>query len=91
MRLYLEHEQKRRLVERARLHGNTISEEIGCALDFYIALGICSEDELGQLARRAKSSAERIIIKLDETTTYVERTLAKVNRRARPSCAFRRC
>lgn len=89
-RLYVEPEQKRKLSERARLHGNTISEEVNCALDFYLALGVCPEDELIHIARPAKLSAARIIRKLDKTTSYLRRTLAKVNRPARTSCSFPR-
>jgi hypothetical protein len=62
-RLYLGDEQKRQLAERARLHGNTFSDEVSCALDIYLALGACTEDELSDLAREAKLSAERIIRK----------------------------
>jgi hypothetical protein len=75
-RLYLDPKQKRQLVGRARLHGNTFSEEVNYALDFHLGLGVCVEDELSEVAREAKLSAERIIRKLDETTAYVRRTLA---------------
>jgi hypothetical protein len=89
-RIYIEPEQKRQLAERARLHGNTFSEEVSCALDFYLALGVCAEDELNEIAREANLSAERIIRKLDDTTAYVRRTLAKANRPTRAVRSFPR-
>ncbi len=89
-RLYLDSEQKGQLEERARLHGNTFSQEVRSALDFYLALDVCAEDELSDLARGAELSAERIIRKLDDTTAYLRRTLAKGNRPAPPLCRFRR-
>jgi hypothetical protein len=79
-RVYIEPEQKRQLMERARLRGTSLSEEVRCALDFYLALGVCAEDELSEIAREANLSAERIIRKLDDTTAYVRRTLVKANR-----------
>ena len=82
-RVYIQPEQKERLAERARLHGNTLSEEVRCALDFYLTLGAWSQDELSEIAREAKLSAERIIRKLDDTNAYVRRPLANANRPAR--------
>jgi hypothetical protein len=89
-RLYIEPEQKRQLAERAKIHGNTFSQEVSRALDFYLSLGVCAEDELREMARAANLSADRIIKKLDETTTYIERALAKLNRPPRSSCSFPR-
>jgi hypothetical protein len=85
LRLYIQPKQKRQLAERARLRGNTFSEEISCALDFYLSLDICAEDELTRPAHGAKLSAERIITKLDATTTYLQRAQAKVKRPSRSS------
>jgi hypothetical protein len=90
MRLYIEPEQKRRLAERARIHGNTFSAEVNCALDFYLAVDVCEEEELADLAGPAKLSTERIIRTLDKTISYVHRALAKVNRPARFSGSFPR-
>ena len=81
-RLYLNPEQKRQLAERAQLHGSTLAEEVSSALDFYLGLGVCSEDDLSDMARAASLSAERIIKKLDGTIAYLRRTQAKINRRA---------
>jgi hypothetical protein len=89
-RLYLDPEQKRQLAERARLHGKTFSEEVSCAVNFSMALGIYAEDELTDMARAANLSADRIVRKLDETNTYVRRAMARIDRAARSSRSFPR-
>ena len=84
-RLYIRPEQKRRLAESARLQGRTLSEEVSRALNFYLRLGVCAEDELNDMAHEAKLSAERIIRQLDNTTAYIQRTLARAHRPAQDS------
>jgi len=89
-RLYVEPKQRRQLAERARLHGNTFSEEVSRALDFYLSLGVRAEQELRDMVRAAYLSADRIIRNSDDTIAHLSRALAKINRPARSSRSFPR-
>lgn len=68
-RLRLNQRQKRRLAERARLTGRSVSEEIQNAIDLYLLLPFQSKEALGAIFNLANHSADRT--QLDETICYV--------------------
>jgi len=70
--------QKRRLAQRAKLRGKSFSQEVRDAVDLYLDLPV-EKDELSAMARAANRSADRMIKKLDDTISYVGRTLRHRN------------
>ena len=72
--IHIDPKQKRRLARRAKLRGKSFSQEVRDAVDLYLAMPVKSEQQLSVLARAANRSADRMIKKLDETISYVERT-----------------
>ena len=70
-RLRLNQRQKRRLTERARLTGRSVSEEIQNAIDLYSLLPFQSKEALGAIFNLANHSADRTLRKLDETICYL--------------------
>jgi GH25 family lysozyme M1 (1,4-beta-N-acetylmuramidase) len=69
--IHLDPKQKARLMRRAKRRGRSFSQEVRNAVDFYLALPVETEEELGLLARAANESAQHSIKKLDETIEYV--------------------
>jgi hypothetical protein len=76
--IHIDPKQKRQLTRRAKLRGNSFSQEVRTAIGMYLALPVESEDELNLLARAANRSADRSIKKLDETIAYVDRVLKEM-------------
>jgi predicted DNA-binding protein len=74
----LEPEQKKRLARRAKLRGKSFSQEVRDAIDLYLDIPIESEEELSILAKEANRSADRMIKRLDETITHVDRVLRQM-------------
>jgi len=72
--IHFDDKQKRRLTQRAKLRGKSFSQEVREAVDLYLDLPV-ENDELSLLARAANRSADRMIKKLDDTISYVGRTL----------------
>jgi hypothetical protein len=73
--IHFDDNQKRRLTQRAKLRGKSFSQEVRDAVDLYLDLPVEKEAELASLARAANHSADRMIKKLDETISYVDRAL----------------
>ena len=78
--IHLDPKQKKRLARRAKLRGKSFSQEVRDAVDLYLDLPVESEKELSALARAANQSAGRMIKKLDETITYVDRILKSMRK-----------
>ena len=78
--IHLDPKQKKRLARRAKLRGNSFSQEVRDAVDLYLDLPVETEDELKTLARMANESADRSIKKLDETIAYVDRILKEMRK-----------
>lgn len=70
----LDPKQRRQLILRARENGTSLGQEVGHALNLYLAMPIDLED----LAREANRSADRMIRKLDGTLLYVNRILRQL-------------
>jgi len=66
---------KRRLARRARISGKSISEGMPNAVDYYLKLPIEGKEELTAFLKLASRSADRTLKNLDETISYVNRTL----------------
>ena len=79
--VHLEPRQKARLAKRARLRGNSFSQEVREALDFYLEIPPRQIEELQMLAHEANRSADRILKRLDETTEAVGRVLKRMGNR----------
>ena len=73
--IHFNDKQKRRLTERAKLRGKSFSQEVRDAVDLYLDVPVETEAELANLAREANRSADRMIKKLDDTISYVDRVL----------------
>jgi len=73
--IHFDDKQKRRLAQRARLRGKSFSQEVRDAVDLYLDVPVEKEAELVSLARAANRSADRMIKRLDETISYVDRAL----------------
>jgi len=73
--IHMDPKQKRLLARRAKLRGESFSQEVRNAVDLYLAMPVQSEEELSLLAHSANRSADRTIKKLDETIAYVDRVL----------------
>ena len=78
--IHLDPKQKKRLARRAKLRGKSFSQEVRDAVDIYLDLPVESEKELSALARAANQSADRMIKKLDETITYVDKILKSMRK-----------
>ena len=76
--IHFDDKQKRRLAQRAKLRGKSFSQEVRDAVDLYLDLPV-EKDELSAMARAANRSADRMIKKLDDTISYVGRTLRHRN------------
>ena len=72
--IHFDDKQKRRLTQRAKLRGKSFSQEVRDAVDLYLDLPV-EKDELSAMARAANRSADRMIKKLDDTISYVDRVL----------------
>jgi hypothetical protein len=68
---------KRQLARRARISGNSVSEEMRNAVDFYLQLPFRGKEELSAFLKLASCSADRTLRRLDETISYVKRTLER--------------
>jgi hypothetical protein len=73
--IHFDDKQKRRLTLRAKLRGKSFSQEVRDAVDLYLDVPVEKEAELANLAREANRSADRMIKKLDDTISYVDRIL----------------
>jgi hypothetical protein len=73
--IHFNDKQKRRLTARAKLRGKSFSQEVRDAVDLYLDVPVETEAELANLAREANRSADRMIKKLDDTISYVDRVL----------------
>ena len=88
-RVHLNQRQKRQLMRRARISGESVSDVVRRAIDLYIDLPIrktiATDEELAGFFCAINRSADRIIRKLDETILHVDRVLkpkAKVRGRS---------
>jgi len=72
--IHFDDKQKRRLAQRAKLRGKSFSQEVRDAVDLYLDLPV-EKEELSTMARAANRSADRMIKKLDDTISYVDRVL----------------
>ena len=72
--IHFDDNQKRRLAQRAKLRGKSFSQEVREAVDLYLDIPI-EREELSTMARAANRSANRMIKKLDDTISYVDRIL----------------
>src|SRR5882724_167667 len=73
--IHFNDKQKRRLTLRAKLRGKSFSQEVRDAVDLYLDVPVEKEADLANLAREANRSADRMIKKLDDTISYVDRVL----------------
>lgn len=64
--------QKKRLQRRAKLRGKSFSQEVRDAADLDLDLPVSTEEELKNLARMAKESADGSIARLDETIACID-------------------
>lgn len=74
--IHFDDKQKRRLAQRAKLRGKSFSQEVRDAVDLYLDLPV-EKDELSAMARAANHSADRVIRRLDDTISYVDRILRR--------------
>ena len=79
--IHLDPKQKKRLAHRAKLRGKSFSQEVRDAIELYLDIPIESEEELSALAKEANRSADRMIKRLDETITHVDRVLRHMRKK----------
>jgi len=79
--VHLHPRQKARLTARARRRGNSFSQEVREALDFYLDTPPQQIEELGTLAREANHSADRMLERLDDAIAAVGRVLNRMDRK----------
>ena len=78
--VYFGERRKGRLIQRARLRGKSISQEVRDAVDLYLFVPVETEEELAALARAANRAADQMIKRLDETIACIDRELRHVKR-----------
>jgi len=78
--IHMDSKQKARLAKRAKLRGKSFSQEVRDAVDLYLDIPVGEEEELAALAREAKRAADRMIKRLDETISNVDRTLKQIRK-----------
>jgi transcription initiation factor IIE alpha subunit len=81
---HLHTRQERQLAKRATITGKSVSEEMHNAIDFYLRRPVMANEDLSAFLEVAGRSADNILRKLDETISYVKRTL-KVRSNVRKS------
>jgi hypothetical protein len=81
--IHFDEKQKRRLTRRARLRGKSFSQEVRDAVDLYLSIPVETEAELKALAREASESADRSIVRLDDTIAYLRKGLRSIRKAAR--------
>lgn len=81
-RVHLHPRQERQLAKRAKITGKSVSEEMRNAIDSYLHLPVTDKEGLRALLEVGGQSANRILRRLDEAISYVNRVL-RDNRRGR--------
>lgn len=78
--IHFDARQKQRLARRAKLRGKSFSQEVRDAVDMYLDVPVETEEELTMLAAEANRAADRMVKRLDETISRVERILGEMER-----------
>lgn len=78
--IHFDPKQKRLLTRRAKLRGESFSQEVRNAVDLYLALPVEKEAELEVLAKAANEAAGRMLKRLDETIAVVDRNLKQIRK-----------
>lgn len=78
--IHFDARQKQRLARRAKLRGKSFSQEVRDAVDMYLDVPVETEEELSLLAAEANRAADRMVKRLDETISRVERILGEMER-----------
>jgi hypothetical protein len=78
--IHFDARQKQRLAQRAKLRGKSFSQEVRDAVDMYLDVPVETEEELSVLAAEANRAAGRMVKRLDQTISRVERILGEMER-----------
>jgi hypothetical protein len=79
--VHLHPRQKARLTARARQRGNSFSQEVREALDFYLDIPPQQHEQLGMLAREVSRAADRMLVQLDDAIAVVGRVLHRMDKK----------